>query len=145
MLSLVRREPRHGWGFFNLRNEVDRMFHDSSEDSEPGENRWAPSVDIIEDDAQLVLSAEIPGVGKEDVKINLHDSVLTIEGEKRHSEKEKADNSYRNERYYGKFSRSFTLNSDIDADKIKADYKSGVLTVALPKSDKVKPRQITIN
>jgi len=144
MLSLMRKEPRYGWGTFNFRNEVDRMFRDSYDDSNQGENRWAPSVDIIEDDNQLTLTAEIPGVMKDDIKINLHDNVLTIEGEKRPTEEVEGENGYRNERYFGKFSRGFNLNLDIDADKIKADYSSGILTVTLPKSEKVKPHQITI-
>ena len=145
MLSLIKREPRYGWGLFNLRNEVDRMFRDFYDDSEAKESYWMPSVDITEDDDKLTLAAEIPGVKKEDVKINLNNGVLTIEGEKKQTTEEKAENSYRSERYYGKFSRSFNLTSEIDAEQIKADYDSGILKITLPKSEKVKPRQITIN
>jgi len=145
MLSLIKREPRYGWGLFNLRNEVDRMFRDFYDDSEAQKSYWMPSVDITEDDDKLTLAAEIPGVKKEDVKINLNNGVLTIEGEKKQTAEEKTENSYRSERYYGKFSRSFNLTSEIDDEKIKADYDSGILTVTLPKSEKVKPRQISIN
>ena len=145
MLSLIKREPRYGWGLFNLRNEVDRMFRDFYDDSEARESYWMPSVDITEDGDKLTLFAEIPGVKKEDVKISLNNGILTIEGEKKQTKEEKYENSYRSERYYGKFTRSFNLTSEIDAEKIKADYDSGILKITLPKSEKVKPRQITIN
>jgi HSP20 family protein len=143
MLSLARRGPRFGWGLMNLRDEVDRMFRDFYEGRDE-ESGWLPSVDIAEDKDKYVLTAELPGVKKEDVKINIHNNVLTIEGEKKSWQEKKDDNYYRGERYFGKFSRSFTLNSEIDADKIKAEYNDGILTVNLPKTEKVKPRQITI-
>jgi len=145
MLSLIKREPRYDCGLFSLHSEVNRMFRDFYDDSEAKESYWMPSVDITEDDDKLTLSAELPGVKKEDVKISLNNSILTIEGEKKHAEEEKAENSYRTERYYGKFSRSFNLTSEIDEGKIKADHDSGILTITLPKSEKVKPRQIVIN
>jgi HSP20 family protein len=144
MLSLVRREPRFGWGLMNLRDEVDRMFRDLY-DGHDYESGWMPSVDIAEDKDRFVLSAELPGVKKEDVKINVHNNTLTIEGEKKGTSEKKDDNYYKNERFFGKFTRSFTLNTDIDTEKIKADFEHGVLTVSLPKTEKVKPRQIAIN
>lgn len=144
MLNLVKREPRFGWGLMNLRDEVDKMFRELYEGNET-DGRWLPSVDIVEDKDRFVITAEIPGVKKEDVKINLHDSTLTIEGEKKESSEKKDDNYYRSERFYGKFSRSFTLSSEIEADKIKADFENGILTISLPKSEKIKPRQITIS
>ena len=145
MLSLIKKEPRYSWGLFNLRNEVDRMFRDFYDDSETKESYWMPSVDITEDNDKLTLSAEIPGVKKEDVKISLNNGILTIEGEKKQAREEKDENSYRSERYYGKFTRSFNLTSEIDEDKIKADYNSGIVSITLPKSEKVKSRQISIN
>ena len=144
MMNLVRREPRFGWGLMNLRDEVDKMFRDLYENPET-DGRWLPSVDITEDKDRYEITVEIPGVRKEDVKVNIHDNILTIEGEKKGSTEKKEGSSYRSERYFGKFSRSFTLNSEIDADKVKADFENGVLKIALPKSEKVKPRQITIN
>ena len=144
MMNLVRREPRFGWGLMNLRDEVDKMFRDLYENGET-DGRWLPSVDITEDKDRYEITVEIPGVKKEDVKVNIHDNVLTIEGEKKGSTEKKEGNNYRSERYFGKFSRSFTLNSEIDADKVKADFDNGVLKIALPKSEKIKPRQITIN
>jgi len=144
MLSLVRKEPRLGWGLMNLRDEVDRMFRDFYDGTDK-ESTWLPSVDIVEENGKFVLTAELPGVKKEDVKINIQDNTLTIEGEKKSSKETKDENYSRSERFYGKFSRSFTLSSEIDADKIKADFEHGVLTINLPKTEKVKPRQITIS
>jgi HSP20 family protein len=144
MLSLVRKEPRFGWGLMNLRDEVDRMFRDLYDGNEH-QSGWMPSVDITEDKDSFVLSAELPGVKKEDVKISVRDNTLTIEGEKKSTSEKKDDDYYRNERFFGKFTRSFTLNSEVDTDKIKADFEHGVLTVSLPKTEKVKPRQIAIN
>jgi HSP20 family protein len=143
MLSLVRRDPRYGWGLMNIRDELDRMFRNFYDEGE-SEGNWAPSVDITENKDSLTLSAEIPGVDKKDVKISLQNNVLTIEGEKKQEKEENSDGQFRSERFYGKFSRTFTLSTDIDAEKIKADFKNGVLTVTLPKTEKVKPRQIEI-
>ena len=144
MLSLVKRQPRVGWGLMNLRDEVDRMFRDFYEDYNQ-ESQWLPSVDIAEDKDRFVLTAELPGVSKDDIKINLNNSTLTIEGEKKAQTENKDGEYYRSERFYGKFSRSFTLNSEIENDKIKADFRDGILTVSLPKSEATKPRQIAIN
>ena len=145
MLNLIRRHPAEKWGMMNLRDEVDRVFRDFYNTDFDGGSRWMPSVDIAEDKDKFMLSAELPGVKKEDVKISLNNNTLTIEGEKKTDFEKKEDNSYRSERFYGKFSRSFTLSSEIEADKIEADFKDGILNVSLPKSEKVKPRQITIN
>lgn len=143
MLSLVRRDPRYGWGLMNIRDEIDRMFRNIYDEGED-DRSWAPSVDITENKDSLTLTAEIPGVDKKDVKISLQNNVLTIEGEKKQEKEENGDGQFRSERFYGKFSRTFTLSTDIDAEKIKADFKNGVLTVTLPKTEKVKPRQIEI-
>jgi len=144
MFSIVKREPKYNWGVMNLRNEIDRMFRSFYEDSESSDSHWMPSVDIIDEKDKLLLTAEIPGVEKKDVKINLQNNVLSIEGEKKQEHEEKDDNYYRSERFYGKFCRSFTLSSDVDSDNIQADFDNGVLTVTMPKSEKVKPRQIEI-
>ncbi|MCD6162388.1 MAG: Hsp20/alpha crystallin family protein [candidate division Zixibacteria bacterium] len=144
MFSIVKREPKYNWGVMNLRNEIDRMFRSFYEDSESSDSHWMPSVDIIDEKDKLLLTAEIPGVEKKDVKINLQNNVLSIEGEKKQEHEEKDDDYYRSERFYGKFCRSFTLSSDVDSDNIQADFDNGVLTVTMPKSEKVKPRQIEI-
>jgi len=145
MLSLVRRDPRYGWGLMNIRDEIDRMFRNFYDEADGDERSWAPSVDIAENQDNLTLTAEIPGVDKKDVKISLQNNVLTIEGEKKQEKEGSKNGQLGSERFYGKFSRTFTLSADIDAEKIKADFHNGVLTVTLPKTEKVKPRQIAIN
>jgi HSP20 family protein len=144
MFSIVKREPRYGWGLVNLRDEINRMFSNFFDEWDQRETRWAPSVDIAENKDKLTLTAELPGVDKKDVKINIRNNILNIEGEKKQQFEKKEDDYYRSERFYGKFCRSFTLPSDIDSEKIKADYSNGVLTIDLPKPEAVKPRQIEI-
>lgn len=102
------------------------------------------AVDILEDNEQVVLKAELPGVNPKEVDIRLEDNVLTISGEKKLEHEDKKENYIRVERYYGKFSRAFTLPPYVDANKISAEYKDGILTVTLPKRPETKPRQIEI-
>jgi HSP20 family protein len=144
MLSIVKREPRFGWGLMNLRDEMNRMFNNFYEDFDQAESRWVPSVDILEEKDSLRLSAELPGVDKKDVRINIQNGILTIEGEKKQESEKKEDDYYRTERFYGKFTRSFTLPSGIDAENVKADFRDGILHITLPKTEKAKPRQIEI-
>ena len=101
-------------------------------------------VDIHEKDDHYVLTAEIPGVKKEDLKINVEGDVLTIEAEKRSEFEDDKEGVYHAERTYGKFSRSFRLNSQIEGDKIEAKYSDGVLRLTMPKKEEVKGRSITI-
>ncbi len=146
MLNLIKRNPRYAMGMINPGDLVNSLFRDMYGDVETeSRTRWLPSVDIIDNTDAFLLTAELPGVSKEDVKINLNNNILTIEGEKKGHTEVKNDDAYRNERYYGKFTRSFTLSSEIEAEEIKADFKDGILTVNMPKSEKVKPRQISIN
>jgi len=144
MFSTITHEPKHNRGVLNLRNEMDRMFRSFYDDHETPNGHWTPSVDIVDEKDKLTLTAEIPGVDKNDVKINLQNNILNIEGEKKQELEEKDDNYYRSERYYGKFCRSFTLSSEVDSEKIQADFDNGVLVVTLPKSEKVQSRQIEI-
>lgn len=102
------------------------------------------AVDVLEDGERVVLKAELPGVNPKEVDIRVEDNVLTISGEKRLEHEDKKDNYLRIERYYGKFSRGFTLPPYVDAGQISAEYKDGVLTVTLPKRPETRPRQIEI-
>ena len=106
--------------------------------------QWVPSVDVLEDKDAVQITAELPGVRPEDVKISLENNVLTICGEKRQTSEENTDRVHRYERYYGVFERSFTVPSTVDAERIKASYDLGVLTVRLPKAERAKPRQIEV-
>jgi len=105
---------------------------------------WSPLVDITEDEKEYTVKAEIPEMKKEDIKINVHDDVLTISGERKYEKEEKGKKYHRVERAYGSFIRSFTLPEDADGAKVNAEYKDGVLKVRLPKSEKAKPKAIEV-
>lgn len=105
---------------------------------------WSPLVDISEDEKEYVVKAEIPEMKKEDIKINVHDDVMSISGERKYEKEEKGKKYHRVERAYGSFMRSFTLPEDADGSKVSAEYKDGVLKVHLPKSEKAKPKAIEV-
>ena len=109
-------------------------------------NSFSPRVDVTEDNENLYVHAEVPGVDRNDIKISIVGDVLTISGEKRSEVKDEKKNYYRTERNYGSFTRSFTLPSEVVVDKIAAEYKEGVLNVTLPKTEeaKVVERQIEV-
>jgi len=105
---------------------------------------WTPAVDIAEHDDQYLVKVELPGVNKDEVKLTLENNILTIRGEKKQEKETKKENYHRVERSYGSFQRSFTLPAAVKADKIDASYKDGILTVALPKAEEAKPKQIEV-
>lgn len=105
---------------------------------------WAPTADISEDENEYVIKAELPELKKEDVKVTVENGVLTISGERKFEKEEKNKKYHRVERAYGRFARSFALPGDADASKVKAEFKDGMLTVHLPKSEKAKPKQIEV-
>ncbi|MBC8423278.1 Hsp20/alpha crystallin family protein [bacterium] len=105
---------------------------------------WAPVVDIAETAAEYLIEVELPEVKKEDVRINLLEGVLTIEGERRQDKDEKDKKFHRIERSYGMFRRSFTMPNEVDANKVSAEYKDGMLTLHLPKSERVETRAIDV-
>ena len=106
---------------------------------------WAPNVDIVESEDSYQIHAELPGITEEEVNVSLNNNVLTLSGEKKQEIKDEKDNFVRVERTYGKFERSFSLPSNIVADKVDASYKDGVLTVTIPKAEEAKSRQIKIS
>jgi HSP20 family protein len=105
---------------------------------------WSPLVDITEDEKEYLVKADLPEMKKEAIKINLHDDVLSISGDRQYEKEEKGKKYHRVERAYGSFMRSFTLPEDADGSKINAEYKDGVLKVHLPKSEKAKPKAIEV-
>ena len=105
---------------------------------------WSPLVDITEDEKEYVVKAEIPEMKKEDIKINVHDDVLTVSGERKYEKEEKSKKYHRVERAYGSFMRSFALPENADGSKISAEYKDGVLKVHLPKSEQAKKKAIEV-
>jgi HSP20 family protein len=107
--------------------------------------RWTPAVDIFETDAHdLVLKAELPGMNREDIEVTVENSTLVLKGEKKFESEVKEENYRRIERAYGTFHRSFTLPNTVDASKVSAEFKHGVLTVRLPFREEAKPRQINV-
>ncbi len=108
------------------------------------EGSWHPSVDISENENAFVLKAELPGVSREDINIDINNKTLTLKGEKKFEEKTEKENYVRVERSYGSFSRTFTLSDKVDTENVKASYKDGVLEVTLPKKEEAKPREIKV-
>lgn len=105
---------------------------------------WAPVVDIAEDDNSYVITAELPGLKKEDIKVGVQNDVLTISGERKYEKEEKDKKFHRVERAYGSFSRRFTIPENSDGEKVSAEFKDGILQVHLPKTETVKPKQIEV-
>ena len=106
--------------------------------------QWAPLVDISEDDKEYLIKAELPEVKKEDVKVTAEEGTLTIMGERKFEKEEKGKKYHRVERSYGSFGRSFTFPDDASPDKVSAEFKDGMLTVHLAKTEKAKPQQIEV-
>jgi HSP20 family protein len=105
---------------------------------------WVPRVDISETDDAYIIKAEIPGVNKEDVKVTAENGVLTISGERKEEKAENNKKIHRVERLYGTFFRTFVLPDNVDESKINAEFKDGVLTLTVPKTEKAKPKSIEV-
>jgi len=130
-----------------LRREIDRLFEDPFSFLAPSTSffeGWTPAVDIREDNDRYVVKAELPGMKTEDIDVSIDDNTLTISGERKQEEEKKEGDTYRSERYFGRFQRSVTLPARVDANNIEATYKDGVLTVIVPKTEEAKPKQIEV-
>ena len=145
-MAITRWKPFRD--MITIQDDMSRFFEDffgrPMEKTEWSEGVWHPSVDISENKDNLIIQAEMPGMNKEDVKISIHDNILTLKGEKKQEKEEKEENYHRVERSYGSFCRSFMLPASVKADKVKAAYKDGVLNVILPKTEEAKPKEIPI-
>ena len=132
----------------SVQDEMNRLFDDffgrPVMRREWTEAAWCPCVDVSETKDNVIINTEIPGMSKDDVKVSIQDNVLTLSGEKKQQKEEKDANYHRMERSHGSFSRSFTLPTTVQADKVKAAYRDGILRITLPKSEEVKPKQIPI-
>lgn len=126
-------------------NFVDKFFNDFFFETEPfkASSSWTPAVDIIEEKDKYLVKADLPGVEEKDVDLELKDGYLTIRGERKNEYENKEGNVYRCEKSYGSFMRTFNV-SDVDADKVSAEYKNGILTIELPKAESKKARKISI-
>lgn len=152
MSALTRWEPFRIDPFLELEdmsNRLSRIFGRTPVPKSGGKEEmtvaeWSLLVDITEDDKEYLIKAELPEVKKEDVKLNIHDDVLSISGERKYEKEEKGKKYHRVERAYGSFVRSFTLPEDADAGKVAAEYKDGILKVHLPKSERAKPKSIEV-
>jgi HSP20 family protein len=141
MAIMTRWEPFRD--LMRLQDEVGRLFDERLYRN--GESvGWTPAVDIYEDDESVTLRFELAGVEPKDVDIRFENGVLTLRGERKLEKEEKRENYHRVERSYGTFTRSFTLPGTVDAEKIRAESKNGVLSVALPKKAEAKPRSIQV-
>jgi HSP20 family protein len=142
-MSLIHYEPVNLLDQFN--NEINRYFSRSRPAAPARKHDWAPAVDIHEEDSRFVLTADVPGVSRENIDITLEDGVLTVKGE-RSAEQNAANEGYRRrERLHGTFLRQFTLPDSVDAEHISATVKDGVLVIEIPKLDKPQPRKISVN
>jgi HSP20 family protein len=123
------------------------FFNDFPFSSSLAENRenWMPSVDILEKDGNLILRAELPGMSEKQIELKLEGNTLTLKGERKMEKEDNKTNYHRVESFYGSFTRSFRLPDTVDADKISADYKNGVLTVTIPQKPEVRPREIPVS
>lgn len=134
--------------FAQLQDRVNRVFTDAYGRNDEGlltSGAWVPPVDIFQNgDHELVLKAELPDMNRQDIDITVDNGTLTIRGEKKLSGEVKEEQFHRIERRYGTFSRTFSLPPTVDAGKVSADYRDGVLTVKLPMREEAKPRQIKV-
>jgi HSP20 family protein len=144
MTVLTRFQPLHQHSL--LQDRINRLFHDNFEREEPLEaTSFAPAVDIYEDEHTVTLKVEVPGIDEKDIDVRIENNLLTVHGERKIETEEKQENYRRVERQYGSFTRTFTLPSTVDAEKVAADYDKGVLKIALPKKAEAKPKQIKVN
>lgn len=152
-MRLVRVNRPEAWNWSplaqldTLRNEINRIFETPFANYGASEafNSWAPALDLYEDKNNLVVTAELPGMIKEDIDISLHDGALTIAGERKEEKQYGEKETQRAERFYGRFQRTVTLPKAVNSGEVKAAYKDGVLIITLPKAPEAKPQQIAVN
>jgi len=106
---------------------------------------WTPALDVYEDKDQFVVKAELPGMKRDDIEVSLHDGSLTISGERKSEQESKESGVYRSERYFGRFQRTLDLPTGVADDKVKAEYRDGILSITLPKVEEAKPKHITVS
>jgi HSP20 family protein len=144
MSNLIRWEPARD--MMTLREAMDRLFDDAFTRplSLAGNNWSVPAVDMYQTDNEIVVKASLPGIKSDEVQINVTGEVLTIKGELKQKEEVKERTYHIREQRWGTFERSVVLPTDVVADKAKADFENGILTITLPKAEEVKPKTISI-
>jgi HSP20 family protein len=145
MTTIDRLEPFRGLA--TLQDQFNRIFNDSIRNYSDASavTAWAPAVDIYETPNELVVKADLPDVNEKDIDVRVENNLLTIRGERKLEKSVSEENFLRVERTYGSFSRSFSLPNTVNPEAIAAEYKSGVLTVTLPKREESKPRQVKVD
>ncbi|MGM0642405.1 MAG: Hsp20/alpha crystallin family protein [Thermodesulfobacteriota bacterium] len=139
-MSLVRYNPMNE--LYPFHTSLSRFFNDPFF---TGENaNWQPVVDIEKDDGKIIINAELPGVNKDDISIDVNGNVLTLKGEKKHEKEIDEENVYRRERFTGTFQRSFTLDESVNPDEISAYFKDGVLKIEVPHTETAKTKKIEV-
>lgn len=133
-----------------FRREMDRLFDDywsptSGDSRREMESEWNPACDVAEAENHYLLTLEVPGIPKEQIKLEVIDNQITISGERTAEEKKREPGSWYTERRYGKFHRTFSLPAGVDAQKVEANYQDGILKVYVPKAESAKPRQVKIS
>ena len=141
-MTLIKYSPYKE--FQNMNTNLLRYFDDFPTFRRSFSDNFSPRMDVTENENGIMIHAEVPGVDKKDINISLKDSVLTISGEKKKEEVEKDTNYYRSERVYGSFKRSFELPENVDAEKVSANYKNGILKIELSKKEVEKPKERVI-
>ena len=146
-MAIVRWEPFRD--LVTAQRDFDRLFRGAFS-AQPGETElstrsWAPPVDIYETEDAIVLKAELPGVDPKDVEVRVEDNTLYLKGERKFEKEVKEQNYHRVERSYGSFARSFSLPNSISTDKVRAEFKDGLLTLTMPKREESKPKTIKID
>ncbi len=133
-----------------ISKEIDNVFNTFFDDStrmnteRKSDLDWQPRVDVRETEDAFLLVAELPGISKDDLNIEFEDNVLRISGERKSKTEDEKTNVLRSERIFGKFRRTFKVNTRVNADKIEAGYENGLLTITLPKAEEVKPKSIKV-
>ena len=146
-MAIVRWEPLRD--LVTAQTDFGRLLREAfapfSGETELSTRAWAPAVDIYETDSDIVLKAELPGVDPKDVEVRVEDNTLYLKGERKFEKEVKEQNYHRVERSYGTFARSFSLPNSISADKAKAEFKDGLLTITMPKREEAKPKTVKID
>ena len=145
MFALTPIVRRRGFLSRPERDFFDRFFGDFTLPSVMFEEaEWTPAFDVSETDDEIIVKAEVPGMDKEDINITVSDGILTVKGERKQEKKEETEHFHCVETHYGMFSRTLRLPAEVEADKVDATYKDGVLNITLPKPEAVEPKKIEI-
>ena len=144
-MAIMRKDPHRDLAA--LQERMNRLFNESLSHWDRGETygSWSPAVDIHEEGDHLILSAELPGMRREDIDVSVENGTLTIRGDRRRDPRVSEESSVRIERHYGVFSRSFSLPTAVDTESIQASYREGILRLVLPKAEDARSRRIPVS